>query len=77
MAAQVSDLDDQINITLFEWAWTVQSLVRLGWTFGEINYGERRLGRRPFIVLTKGDRKVEISHEGQAIDLLRKERGDP
>ena len=40
---------------LFEFTWVVESLVRNGWTFGEINYGEERLGIAPSITLSKGD----------------------
>jgi hypothetical protein len=48
-------MEDAINETMFEFAKTVQSLVKKGWEFKEIDYGERRLGIGPRITVQRGD----------------------
>lgn len=51
---------DAINIEMFEWALAVQSLVKEGWTFSDLDYGEPRFSIRPKITLSKGKFKTEI-----------------
>ncbi len=48
-------MEDAINETMFEFALTVQTLVKQGWEFKEIYYGERRLGIGPRITVKRGE----------------------
>jgi hypothetical protein len=45
---------DEINIAMFEWAITVQHLIKEGWTFGEIDYGDRGDRISPKMTILKG-----------------------
>ena len=48
-------MEDAINETMFEFARSVQSLIKKGWEFKEIDYGERRLGIEPRMTVVRGD----------------------
>jgi hypothetical protein len=48
-------MEDAINEAMFELALTVQSLIKKGWEFKEIDYGERRLGIGPRITVKRGE----------------------
>lgn len=48
-------MEDAINETMFEFALSVQSLVKKGWEFKEIDYGERRLGIGPRMTVQRGE----------------------
>ncbi len=52
-------LEDAINEQIFEFAHLVQRMIKNGWTFGKINYGERRLGISPSITISKDDKVVQ------------------
>jgi hypothetical protein len=46
-------MEDAINEAMFEFALTVQQLVKHGWTFSNVTCGERRLGIGPSVTLSK------------------------
>jgi len=54
-------MEDAINETMFEFALSVQSLIKQGWEFKEIDYGERRLGIGPRITVKRGEVVETIS----------------
>lgn len=61
---------DAINESIFELTLTVQSLVKQGWEFVEVQYGERRLGIGPNLVLRRGDITKIIYDHGELANLL-------
>jgi len=67
---------DSINETMFEFAQTIQSLIKLGWAVGEISYGERRFGIGPSIILSKDEKTVTCYSHADIEDILRKEWED-
>ena len=66
-------MQDAINEAMFEFALTVQSLIKRGWEFKEIDYGERRLGIGPRITIKRGE-VAETIHDPYDLERLL-ERG--
>jgi hypothetical protein len=62
-------MEDAINLAMFEFALSVQSLVKKGWEFKEIDYGERRLGIGPRITVQRGE-VVETIYSYHEVERL-------
>lgn len=55
---------DPIDETFLEFAQTIKYLLRRGWTFDEIDYGERRLDIGSRITFRLGDREETCYNGG-------------
>lgn len=64
---------DAINEAFLEFALTCKYLMQRGWEFGEINYGERRLGVGSSLKMRKGDQEVDVYSAEDMSEVLRKE----
>ena len=68
--AERYSMENAINIAMFEFAKTCQDMVKLGWEFGEIQYGEERLGIGPKLTIKRGDESYNIYHYNEMKTLL-------
>ena len=60
---------NDFNEPMFEFAKTCQALIQLGYSFGEINYGERRLGIGPSMPVTKNSETTTL-YDYQDLEIL-------
>lgn len=63
---------DAINQAMFEFAMTVQCLVKLGYEFVEVKDGERRLGIPPSLILRKDGEEIKCYNPDELDVHLRK-----
>ena len=64
---------DAINEAFLEFALTCKYMMKRGWEFGEINYGDRRLGVGSSLKIRRGDEEHDVYSAEDMAKILEKE----